>query len=75
MPVKLESKRFFDDMDWVDKNYTELQKKYKDKWVAVVNKEVICSGTNLQKVREEAAKKTGMNEIVLIFVECGSHIY
>lgn len=75
MPIKLESKEFFDDMKWADENYLELRKKYSDQWIAVADRQVIGFGKDLAKVKEDAARKTGRKEIALVFVECGSHIY
>ncbi|MBI2578824.1 MAG: hypothetical protein HYW26_03875 [Candidatus Aenigmarchaeota archaeon] len=75
MTIKLESKDFFDDIEWADKNYLELRKKYSDQWIAVVDRKVVSCGKNLENVKEEAIKKTGRKEVALVFVECGSHIY
>ena len=68
-------KEFWDDMDWVSKHYSDLVKKYPDKWIAVVNGKVVSSGQDLGKVLEEAKMKTGKEHIVVEFIECGGHIY
>ena len=38
---------------------TELQKRFRDLWIAIVDKKVIAYGKNLAKVEEEARLKTG----------------
>lgn len=68
-------KRFWEDDRWAEKHYSELQKKYKDKWVAVVNKKVVAVGDSIKKIREEARKKTGERHIPVLFVESGSPLY
>ena len=54
--------------------YTKLLEKYRDEWVAIVNKEVVAAGKDLGKVEKEAKRKTGRDPAVM-FVESGSHIY
>ena len=48
-----------DDERRAEENYTELQKRFRDLWVAIVDKKVIAYGKNLAKVEEEARLKTG----------------
>ena len=52
-------KEFWEDAKWAEKHYSELVKKFPDEWVAVVNREVITSGKDLAKVKEEAKIKNG----------------
>ena len=73
--IQIEAKEYFDDMHWADECYLELQKKYKDCWIAIVDREVISFGKDLAKVKKEAFDKTGRKDIPVIFVESGSHIY
>jgi len=68
-------KEFWEDAKWVEKHYSELVKKFPDEWVAVVNREVVTSGKDLAKVKEEAKIKTGREKIPTIFIECGDHVY
>jgi hypothetical protein len=72
--MKIESEEFWEDQEWGFKHYSELVRKYPDKWVAIVNKRVIVAG-GLESVEEESRKKTGKTNIPLIFVDGGSHIY
>ncbi len=72
--VKIEPKEFWRDEKWGFKHYSELVRKYPDRWVAIVNRKVVASG-DLKVVEEEAKKKTGKKHIPVIFVESGSHIY
>ena len=73
--IELEPKEYFDDIEWAENNYPELQKKFRDKWVAIVGKKVVAAGDSIKRIREEARKKTGMKHIPVIFVESGSHVY
>lgn len=69
------SKEFWEDQQWGFKHHTELLKNFKDRWVAISNKKVISSSSDLQKVQEEAKKLTKKEQIPVMFVECGAHIY
>ena len=66
---------FWEDLHWGESHHTELLRTYRDEWVAILNKEVISSGINLAKVKEDAQIKTGRNDIPVLFVDCGQHIY
>lgn len=68
-------KEFWEDAKWAEKHYSELVKKFPDEWVAVVDREVITSGKDLAKVKEEAKRRTGREKIPTIFIECGDHVY
>ena len=68
-------KRFWEDSKWGHKHYIELQDKYTNKWVAIVNKEVAGVGENGDIAREIARKKTGVKEIPVVFVESGQNLY
>jgi len=71
----LEPKEFWEDKDWAIEHYAELQRQYKDKWVAIVDKKVVSYGNNLGEVEERARELTGKKYIPLIFVESGAAIY
>lgn len=68
-------KDFWDDLSWARKHHTELLKKYRNLWVAVVNKKVVSAGDNLGKVESIAKAKTGKKSIATMFVDGGEHIY
>lgn len=72
-----ETKEFWDDMNWAEEHYSELMHKYPDKWVAVVDKKIVAAGESIKKIEEEAEKKTQRtrDQIPVVFIECGSHIY
>ena len=55
--------------------YPQLARKYPNRWIAVAHHRVVASGTNLMKVHAAARRKTGWQEIPLVFVERGIHIY
>jgi len=72
--AKIESKDFWDDENWGFKHYSELVRKYPDRWVAINDRKVVASG-DLDAVEKKAKKKTGKKHVPVIFVESGSHIY
>jgi len=53
----------------------ELQKKYKDKWMAIVNKQVAGVGEDGNLARKMAIEKTGKKFIPVIFIESGEALY
>ena len=78
MGIKMEvQKDFVEDMKWTLDNYKNLQLKFRDLWVAIVNKEVIVAGESIKYVKEKASRLTGKKreEIPVIFVESGAHVY
>lgn len=46
-----------DDMTYLGDHYSELLRKYENKWVAIVNSKVVSSGTSANDVYTEAKKK------------------
>ncbi len=68
-------KRFWEDMKWARTHESELLAKYRDKWVAIVNKKVVAAGKNLRKVEEDAMKITKKELFPTLFIEGGSAIY
>ncbi|MEW6202559.1 MAG: DUF5678 domain-containing protein [bacterium] len=67
-------KKFWEDRDWAFKNYSSLMNKYKNEWVAIVDKKVVASGA-LGRVEEKAKKKTGRRHIPVLFIEGGGNVY
>ena len=57
-------KTFIEDMRRGLGNYKNLQLKFRfrDLWVAIVNKEVIVAGESIKYVEEKASKLTGKGE-------------
>ena len=53
------SKEYLEDEKWTFEHLGELIEKYPNQWIAVVNKEVVCVGTNLAEVEEVARQKAG----------------
>jgi len=62
-------------MRWGQAHESELMEKYKDEWVAIVNKKVVAAGKNLKKVKEEAMEATKKDLFPTRFIESGAHIY
>ncbi len=65
-------KEFWEDRKWADENYSELVKKYPNKWVAIVDKKVIAVSDGTGKFLEKARRETGRQHIPTIFVDVGN---
>jgi len=73
--MKTISKEFWDDQQWGFRHHSELLENFKDQWVAIANKKVVSHGTNLDEVEKKAKKLTNKDEVPVMFVECGAHMY
>jgi hypothetical protein len=71
----IEPKEFWDDMRWGEEHYADLQREYKNKWVAIFAKKIISSGENIEEVENKAKKISGKKYIPVIFIESGAAIY
>lgn len=68
-------KVFWEDDNWAHENYQTLLKKYPNKWVAILNKTVICANEDLKTVKTFLAKKIKGRAIPLLHIEDASHVY
>lgn len=68
-------KRFWDDKKWARKHMVELQRRYMEKWIAVVNEKVEAVADGPEDARKMAEKKTGLKQIPVIFIESGQNLY
>ena len=68
-------KRFWEDLKWARRNHSNFLRTYRDQWVAIVNKTLICAGDNLEEIEKSAREATGEEFIVTFFVDGGEHIY
>jgi len=75
MAVPQVSKEFWEDAEWAKENYGELQKRYKDVWVAIAGKRVVSYGKSLREVEFKAEKLLGRKDIFTMYVESGAAIY
>lgn len=71
----MERKEFIENLIWGRQHHAELLKNYRDKWIAIYNKNVVSANRNLEEVIKEAKRKTGEEQIPVFYVESGSHIY
>ena len=55
--------------------YPKLARKYPNQWIAIADHRVIAAGTNLTKVLTRARRTIQWDEIPLVFVERGIHVY
>ncbi len=44
---------------WIDKNYEKLTRQYNNRWIAVLDKEVIDSDRDLDKITARLRKRLG----------------
>ncbi len=77
MEMEIESKEFLDDMKWGEENYSDLMRRFPEKWVAIVDKKIVGVGRSISEAEKEAHKKTGIEikKIPVIFIEKGANIY
>ena len=66
-----------DERDWAysEAVYPTLVRRYPNRWVAIAHHRVIAAGRNVMKVVAEARRKVDWEEIPLVFVERGIHVY
>ncbi|HSB67980.1 MAG TPA: DUF5678 domain-containing protein [Candidatus Methylomirabilis sp.] len=63
------------DVDWAYANYNALAAAHPNQWVAVVDERVVAAGVDLGEVGTEAARVAGRQDVAVIFVERGIHVY
>jgi hypothetical protein len=68
------SKEFWEDWEWEIRNHSSLLKKYKNRWIAVVNKKVIVAD-EMEEIRELAVRTGQRKDIPYFFMEDGTHVY
>jgi hypothetical protein len=68
-------KQFWEDQNWISEHMSELQEKYLNKWVAVVDKHVAGFADDPGIARKIAREKTGKKYIPVEFVESGEALY
>jgi hypothetical protein len=68
-------KEVVEDYRWADQHHAELAKKYPEKWVAIINKKVVSSGTRPDYVLAKAYRFIRRPDIALHFVEGRLHLY
>jgi len=59
-----------ENFDWIGKNYKELVKKYRDKWIAVLDCKVVGFDESLEKLKKKmkAEYPDKFDEIVFEFI-------
>jgi hypothetical protein len=74
-PVPPLDPRYMRDVDWAYANYNELAAAYPNQWVAVVDGRVVAAGVDLGEVETDAARVADRQDVAVIFVERGVHVY
>ncbi len=74
-PVPPLDPRYVRDVDWAYANYNALAAAHPNQWVAVVEGRVVAAGIDLGEVETEAARVAGRQDVAVIFVEGGIHVY
>lgn len=66
-----------EECDWAysEAVYPKLARKYPNRWIALAHHRVVASGKNLMKVLSNARQHVDWEEIPLVFVERGIHVY
>ena len=72
---QIPAKSFWEDDSWAHENYQILLKDYPNKWIAVMNKRVICASEDLKVVKTFLARKFKGKITPLIHIEDASHVY
>lgn len=75
MSVPRISEEFWEDADWAKVHYGELQRRYKNVWVAIAGRRVVSYGRSLREVEFKAEKIVGKKDIFTMYVESGAAIY
>ncbi len=70
-----EPREVWDDIRWGEEHYADLQRRYRDGWVAIVGGRVVSHGRDLGEVEERAKKLTGKSDVYTLFIESGANIY
>lgn len=73
--TRLLPKAFWQDQDWAFDHYAELVKRYANRWVAVVDRQVVAASKSSVKAQEQAWAKTGRSPVAVIYLETGRHVY
>lgn len=66
---------FWEDKDWAFDNYEQWMAEYPDQWIAVVGKEVVAAGKDVQEIKTIARGKTGRKYIPVVYIEGDIHVY
>jgi len=66
-----------EELDWAYSQavYPQLARKYPNRWIAIARHRVVASGTKMMNVLAQARRKVEWDEIPLVFVERGIHVY
>jgi len=69
-PVVVTLSRFEENAKWLSSHYEELKKRFKDEWIAVLNKTVVDHDRELGKLVRRLRKKysEAYNEIAVEYV-------
>ena len=73
--VKIPPKSFWDDDNWAHENYQTLLKQHSNKWVAILNRKVVCANEDLKAVKNFLNKNFKRKSITLLHIEDASHVY
>ena len=74
-PVPPLDPRYVRDVDWAYANYNALAAAHPNQWVAVVDERVVAAGVDLGEVETEATRVACRQDVAVMFVERGIHVY
>ena len=69
-------KSYWRDQRWALDHYADLVKRYKNRWVAVVDRRVVAASKSSVAVHKRAWAKTGQRlPVAVVYIEDGRHVY
>jgi len=63
------------DLIWAIDHHAELSRIYGDRWIAILDRQVVASGASRAEVERQVERKTGQKRLALYFVDSGASIY
>ena len=65
------SAQFRRDFRWGLENYAFLAERHPGKWVVIHDKQIVAAGLDIAKIREQARRQTGCQELAVFFADDG----
>lgn len=67
--IKIQRMRLLANRAWLEQNFEEIQNKYSDNWIVVLDKRVVANNQNLEEIRSSSAGREA--EAILLLVPRG----
>ena len=69
------SAQFKADFQWGIENYGEFAEKYAGNWVAIHCGRVVAAGQSIARIKEQARRETGCDQVAVFYADDGMTIY